>query len=196
MLASTLVTGGAERVFESLATGLPGFGYDPLVLCLHSPGRTGERMMEAGAAVETGIMRGRHDPLAVTRLARIFRREGGGILLSLDHHDAIVAGISAAVLAGLGGRVLSVHSTGLWKKGSSFTRLDRLFLAASFSVRLQAGIIFCIATWYEQMTLGDPRRHKKRASPCGKPRKNVSGLLVSSQQTWKRGIIRPPLFRR
>ena len=128
MLASTLVTGGAERVVESLALGLPRLGYEPEVLCLHAPGRTGERLIAAGVPVRHGLLGPKYDPFSAVRLSRLFSGHSDGILLSLDHHDAIAVGIGAARLSGLSRRVLSIHSTGLWEKGSSFTRLDRFFL--------------------------------------------------------------------
>ena len=128
MLASTLVTGGAERVVESLALGLPSLGYEPEVLCLHAPGKTGERLIAEGVTVKHGLLSARYDPFSTVRISRMFSGYGEGILLSLDHHDAIAIGIGAARLAGLQRRVLSVHSTGLWDRGSSFTKLDRLFL--------------------------------------------------------------------
>jgi glycosyltransferase involved in cell wall biosynthesis len=128
MLASTLVTGGAERVIESLALGLPPLGYEPEVLCLHSPGRTGERLIAEGVTVKHGLLGAKYDPFSPVRISRILSDHTDGILLSLDHHDAIAIGIGAARIAGLRRRVLSVHSTGLWDRGSSFTKLDRLFL--------------------------------------------------------------------
>jgi glycosyltransferase involved in cell wall biosynthesis len=128
MLASTLVTGGAERVFESLALGLPGHGYEPEVLCLHAPGRTGLRLLEAGVPVRHGLLRSKYDPFSAVGVSRILSGDDDSILLCLDHHDAIAVGIGAARLAGVKRRVLSVHSTGLWGKGSSFTKVDRIFL--------------------------------------------------------------------
>lgn len=140
MLASTLVTGGAERVFESLARGLPGLGYDPEVLCLRAPGRTGERLIEAGVPLRHGLLGEKYDPFSSIRISRIFSGHRDGILLSLDHHDAIAIGIGAARLAGLHQRVLSLHSTGLWEKGSSFTRFDRLFLGGFGRIVALAGM--------------------------------------------------------
>ncbi len=113
---------------ESLALGLPELGYDPEVLCLHAPGRTGERLVTAGVPVKHSLLGARYDPFSAVRISRMFSGHSDGVLLSLDHHDAIAIGIGAARLAGLHRRVLSVHSTGLWDKGSSFTKLDRLFL--------------------------------------------------------------------
>jgi glycosyltransferase involved in cell wall biosynthesis len=140
ILASTLVTGGAERVVESLALGLPRLGYQPEVLCLHSPGRTGERLITEGVPVRHGLLGAKYDPFSAVRISRIFSEHSGGVLLSLDHHDAIAIGIGAARLAGLRRRVLSVHSTGLWKKGSSFTRFDRFFLGGFGRIVALAGM--------------------------------------------------------
>ena len=140
MLASTLVTGGAERVFESLARGLPRLGYVTEVLCLHAPGRTGERLIEAGVPVKHGLLGAKYDPFSAAKFSRIFSGHRDGILLALDHHNAIAIGIGAARLAGLKRRVLSVHSTGLWEKGRSFTRLDRLFLGGFGRIVALAGM--------------------------------------------------------
>ena len=140
MLASTLVTGGAERVFESLALGLPQLGYVPEVLCLHAPGRTGERLITAGVTVRHGLLGARYDPFSAVRISRMFSGHSDGILLSLDHHDAIAIGMGAARLAGIHRRVLSLHSTGLWEKGSSFTRFDRLFLGGFGRIVALAGM--------------------------------------------------------
>jgi glycosyltransferase involved in cell wall biosynthesis len=128
MLASTLVTGGAERVFESLAKGLPSRGYLPEVICLHDPGSVGRRLSENGVRVTHGMARSKYDPVSIFRIFRIFSGDRNGVFLSLDHHDAIAIGITAARMACLKGRILSLHSTGLWGRGSSFTRFDRLFL--------------------------------------------------------------------
>ena len=43
ILASTLVTGGAETVVHAIATGLPRRGIDPTVVCLRGPGEIGEQ---------------------------------------------------------------------------------------------------------------------------------------------------------
>ena len=128
MTASTLVTGGAERVFESLALGLPARGYEPEILCLREPGSTGERLMKAGVPLRHSILRSKYDPFSAVGVSRLMSGHDDAVLLCLDHHDAIAVGIGAARLAGVRRRVLSVHSTGLWGKGSSFTRIDRAFL--------------------------------------------------------------------
>jgi glycosyltransferase involved in cell wall biosynthesis len=128
ILASTLVTGGAERVIEALALGLPAHGLPARVLCLHEPGNVGAAIAGRGAPVVSRIARFRRDPLACARLASLFNRNRNAVLLSLDHHDAVLAGSVAARLAGLKHRFLAIHSTGLWGKRSSFSMSDRLVL--------------------------------------------------------------------
>jgi glycosyltransferase involved in cell wall biosynthesis len=130
ILASTLVTGGAERVVEALVLALPARGLPVRVLCLHEPGNVGAEIARRGAPVVSGIARRRRDPFACARLASLFARNRDAVLLSLDHHDAVFAGSVAARLAGLRHRFLAVHSTGLWGKRSSFSTSDRLVLGS------------------------------------------------------------------
>lgn len=130
MLASTLVTGGAERVIEALALGLPARGMPVRILCLHEAGAVGEAIARRGTPVLSRIAKRRRDPLAFVRLASLFARNRGSALLSLDHHDAVFAGAAAARAAGLKHRFLAVHSTGLWGKRGSFSMSDRLALGS------------------------------------------------------------------
>ncbi len=128
MLASTLVTGGAERVIEALALGLPARGLSVRVLCLHDAGPIGDAIGRRGTPVITDIARRRRDPFVCVRLASLLARNREAVLLSLDHHDAVFAGAAAARWAGLKHRFLAVHSTGLWGKRSSFSASDRFVL--------------------------------------------------------------------
>jgi glycosyltransferase involved in cell wall biosynthesis len=124
------VTGGAERVIEALVSGLPARGWPARVLCLHEPGEVGAEIARRGAPVVSRIARSRRDPFACARLASLFARNRGAVLLSLDHHDAVFVGSVAARWAGLRHRFLAVHSTGLWGKRSSFSTSDRLVLGS------------------------------------------------------------------
>ena len=128
ILASTLVTGGAENVVKALATGLPDLGFDPKVLCLREPGETGREIAGGGVPVRARLAMGRFDPLATLRLASIMRGDRRAALLCLDHHDAIFHGITASRLAGLRPRVLAVHSTGLWGGRRTFSPSDRVMI--------------------------------------------------------------------
>jgi glycosyltransferase involved in cell wall biosynthesis len=128
ILASTLVTGGAERVIEELVLALPAHGLPARVLCLHEAGEVGAGIARRGAPVVSRIARYRRDPFACARLASLLARNRGAVFLSLDHHDAVFAGSIAARWAGVKHRFLAVHSTGLWGKRSSFSMSDRLVL--------------------------------------------------------------------
>jgi glycosyltransferase involved in cell wall biosynthesis len=128
ILASTLVTGGAERVAQALALGLGQFGLDPITLCLHDPGTIGDELIEQGVPLISNISSSSRDPLSVPRLARSLRGKEIDLLFSLDHHNALFMGAAASKLAGVPSRVLGIHSTGLWGKKSSFTLSDKLIM--------------------------------------------------------------------
>jgi glycosyltransferase involved in cell wall biosynthesis len=139
ILASTLVTGGAERVIEALAGGLAARGFAVRILCLRAPGEVGAAIARTGAEVVSGIARGRFDPWACVRLARLLGRGRNAALLVLDHHDAVFLGALAGRLAGVRHRLLAVHSTGLWGKRGSFSATDRMSLGAYERVIALAG---------------------------------------------------------
>lgn len=126
MLASTLVTGGAERVVQTLVAGLPSEGFAPRVLCLRGTGEVGREIAASGVPVESGLSHGRFDPLAPARVARRLRDRRDALLFVIDHHDAIFWGGLACRAAGVAHAVLGVHSTGLWKTGRTFSASDRV----------------------------------------------------------------------
>jgi glycosyltransferase involved in cell wall biosynthesis len=128
LLASTLVTGGAERVALGLGSGLGAHGQRCLIITLHEAGPVGEELSRLGVRVVSKIATSKHGPGAVPRLARILKSESADILFCLDHHNAIFWGSIASKMAGVRKRVLSVHSTGLWGRRSSFTFSDRMVL--------------------------------------------------------------------
>jgi glycosyltransferase involved in cell wall biosynthesis len=128
MLASTFVTGGAERVVLSLAVGLARRGMRPYILCLHGRGHVGEEIAARGIPVISNLAESRFDPRIPGRIARRLRRESTDILFCLDHHNAIFWGALASKIAGVRRRVLSIHSTRLWGRRSSFTTLDKMVM--------------------------------------------------------------------
>jgi len=127
-LASTLVTGGAERVVEALARGLPRRGLETRVFCLRARGEVGAALEEAGVPVVADVARFRRDPFAAAPLAAALRRMRPHVVVSLDHRDAIWTAPAAAALAGVRRLVLMIHSTGLWGKRGTFSPADRLVL--------------------------------------------------------------------
>jgi len=128
ILASTLVTGGAETVVRAIATGLPRRGIDPTVVCLRGPGEIGEQIASEGIPLIAGLRGRGGSAAALLRCVTLMRRTGPAALLCLDHHDAIALGVTAARWVSLAGRALAVHSTGLWGRPGSFNRSDRIFL--------------------------------------------------------------------
>ena len=138
LLASTLVTGGAERVVLGLGSSLGAHGLHPLVITLHEAGPVGAELSRFGIRVVSKVATSKHGPGAASRLAGIMKSEAVDILFCLDHHNAIFWGSVASKMAGVKKRVLSVHSTGLWDRKSSFTFSDRMVaLARSHSDYLE-----------------------------------------------------------
>lgn len=128
LLASTLVTGGAERVALGLGSRLPSLGVRCVVATIHEAGPVGEELSRLGIPVVSRIATSKRDPGALLGLARLMKEESVDLLFCLDHHNAVFWGSIASKLAGVDRRVLSVHSTGLWGKKSSFTLSDRMVL--------------------------------------------------------------------
>ncbi len=128
ILASTLVTGGAERIAQALAMGLERFGFQPTVICMYQPGPIGEELSKLDIPLISELVHSSHDPMAVSRLARSLRRLEVDLLYCLDHHDAIFLGGISSKIAGVKRRVLGIHSTGLWDKKSSFSLSDKLVM--------------------------------------------------------------------
>ncbi len=140
ILASTLVTGGAEKVTQALVRGLPAHGFAPRVLCLYGSGEIGAEIMRGGTSLLSGIARFRFDPFVFPRLVALLGRNREAILLSLDHHDAVFWGALASRSAGIRHRVLRVSSTGLWGTGRSLSWSDRVVLPAYERIIAQAKV--------------------------------------------------------
>jgi len=112
-LASTLGTGGAERMIREFALKLNRRRYEPSVVCLNARGEVGREISSHGIPVMNGIMRSRFDPLNLLRLRRAFRELATDLVFCLEHRDAVFLGTLASI--GLAKRILvSVHSTRLW----------------------------------------------------------------------------------
>ncbi|MBU8923143.1 MAG: glycosyltransferase [Bacteroidales bacterium] len=113
---------------KALATGMSRYGHDVEVICLRSPGHVGEQLIDAGVTLRSGVARGKFDLSSLYRLKRIFSVGNDPVLIALDHHDAILLGAISSRMAGIRGKILSVHSTGLWGKQGTFSLTDRLVL--------------------------------------------------------------------
>ncbi len=129
IVASTLETGGAERVVELLVPRLVARGHDVAVELLRRPGAIGRRLARAGFVVRSGRGGGRRAPRAALALARRFRRRRPDVVFCLDHRDAMFAGRMAARLAGVGAVVVGSHATGLVGRRSAFGPVERWLMA-------------------------------------------------------------------
>jgi glycosyltransferase involved in cell wall biosynthesis len=112
-LASTLETGGAERMIREFAVRLDKRKYQPSVVCLNARGEVGEEISSHGIPVMNGIMHSKLDPLSLFRLRRALKELSTDLLFCLEHRDAIVLGTLASL--GLVERMfIAVHCTRLW----------------------------------------------------------------------------------
>jgi len=112
-LASTLETGGAERMIREFALRLDRRKYEPSVVCLNARGEVGEEISSRGVPVMSRIMRSKFDPLSLPRLRQTLKKLATDLLFCLEHRDAIVLGTLASL--GLVERVfVAVHCTRLW----------------------------------------------------------------------------------
>ncbi|MDI6808904.1 MAG: glycosyltransferase [Candidatus Eisenbacteria bacterium] len=113
-LASTLPTGGAEKMFVGIAEGLKTKGFQVRVVCLKEAGELGSMVMQSGVELIEGVMAERASVSGFLRLCGILRKLDPAILYVLDHRNAVVAGTLASILLGVKGRLVAVHSTRLW----------------------------------------------------------------------------------
>ncbi|MCX5800473.1 MAG: glycosyltransferase [Candidatus Eisenbacteria bacterium] len=112
-LASTLGTGGAERMIREFALRLDGHKYAPSVVCLNARGEVGKEISSHGIPVVDGIMGSRSDPFVLLKLRRALKNLATDLLFCLEHRDAVVLGTLASL--GLVRRTfVAVHSTRLW----------------------------------------------------------------------------------
>jgi len=128
-LASTLRRGGAERAVVETAVGLrSSHGFRCRAACLREEGPLGEELRLRGIVVESGLGGRKLDPACLSRLVRLMREEKPDVLYMLDHTNALVYGVFAAVVAGVKHRVMAVHTMGLLGGGKSVPAIVKLML--------------------------------------------------------------------
>lgn len=126
VVASTLPVGGAERVLESLALGLPAHGIDLDLLCLREPGAFGERILaQTGRRLRANVAPARFAPLQVGNVARALRELAPDAVLVLDHSNALLYGGLGARRAGITATFTPIHSTRKPNGAPSLGRVDR-----------------------------------------------------------------------
>jgi glycosyltransferase involved in cell wall biosynthesis len=124
-VASTFTVGGSERVLSHLITRLPRDRYRVNLYFLREAGRVGRELFDAGVGGAERLQRHRFDPVAAVRLCRHLRHDPPDLLFVLDHHNAMLWGRVAALLAPVPRVVLASHATGLFGKRRNFRVTDR-----------------------------------------------------------------------
>ncbi len=127
--ATTLVVGGAERVFAELVLRLDRSRFDVRAATLRDPGRLGEEIAAAGVPVRSGWTgASRLDLGLIPRLRRWIRSEGFEAIYLLDHPHAIFHTLLASIGTSARVRVMPVHTTGRWGGLPSVPRSTRRML--------------------------------------------------------------------
>ncbi len=124
-VASTFNVGGSERVLSHLITRLPEKRFRVRLCFLKDAGSVGRELFQCGIRGMENFQRLRFDPMAALRLARHFRHTEPDILFILDHHNAMLWGRVAGLLANVGRQVVASHATGLFGGSKNFRISDR-----------------------------------------------------------------------
>jgi len=95
---------------------------------LRNAGTIGRELLDSGVTGVENLQRGRIDPIAVVRLGDCFRRDRPDVVFCLDHHNAMLWGRIAGLLAGAKALIVASHSTGLYGRRGSFRRSDRMMM--------------------------------------------------------------------
>lgn len=113
LVASTFDVGGAERVTAGVVERLPADRFEMRLYFLHGAGAVGRRLFEAGFRGGERFCKHARDPRAIVRLWGRFRAFRPQVVFCIDHHDAMLFGRLAGLLAGARASVVASHSTGL-----------------------------------------------------------------------------------
>jgi len=127
-VASTFEVGGAERVVSEMIRRLDPARFNSQLYFLRNAGTIGRELLDSGVTGVENLQRGRIDPIAVVRLGDCFRRDRPDVVFCLDHHNAMLWGRIAGLLAGAKALIVASHSTGLYGRRGSFRRSDRMMM--------------------------------------------------------------------
>jgi glycosyltransferase involved in cell wall biosynthesis len=102
IVASTLHTGGAERVIAAIAPNLDRERFDVAVCYLKESGSIGEELVRAGVeVVPIPGRRGSGDKLTSLKLRRLIRQRGADVLHTHDTHGFMDASICRLLMPGI-----------------------------------------------------------------------------------------------
>lgn len=113
-VASTFTVGGSERLLSQVIARLPRDRFRVRLYFLRESGNVGRALYHAGIDGAERLQRHRYDPVAAIRLWRYLRRDTPDVLFLLDHHNAILWGRIAGLLARVPRSVVASHATGLF----------------------------------------------------------------------------------
>lgn len=139
VLASTLVTGGAEQLLYDLLARIDRQAFDVRLGILQAdPGPLGREIGALGLPMETGLRSGRIDPICPWRLWRWLRRHGVQVVLGINHLDTLLYGLPAAKAAGAAfanwenetSRLYRAHALTMAVRRLILSRVDRVVAAA------------------------------------------------------------------
>jgi glycosyltransferase involved in cell wall biosynthesis len=117
--------GGSERVLSHLITRLPADRFRVRLYFLRQSGSIGRALFRGGVQGAERLQRHRYDPAAAIRLLRYLRRDHPDVLFVLDHHNAMLWGRVAGLLARVPKVVVASHATGLFGGKRNFRVRDR-----------------------------------------------------------------------
>lgn len=124
-VASTFTVGGSERVMSDLITRLPDSKFNKRVYFLRNAGTIGRGLLDGGIKGAERLQNSRYDAAVVWRLVRLFRADPPDVLFLLDHHNAMLYGRTAALIARVPRQVIASHSTGRFGGKKNFRTADR-----------------------------------------------------------------------
>ena len=139
VLASTLVTGGAEQLLYDLLARMDRQAFDlRLGLLQADPGPLGREIGALGVPMVTGLRAGRIDPFCIWRIWRWLRLQAVQVVLGINHLDALLYGLPAATAAGAAfvnwenetSRLYRAHALTMAVRRCALSRVDRVVAAA------------------------------------------------------------------
>jgi glycosyltransferase involved in cell wall biosynthesis len=135
-VASTFTVGGSERVLSHLITRLPRDRFHVKLYFLRDAGKLGRMLFSDGVEGVQHLQHHRFDPSVAVRLYRYLRKDTPDILFLLDHHNAMLWGRIAGMMARVPHTVVASHATGLFGGRRNFRVTDRWLM--EFTARVVA----------------------------------------------------------
>ncbi|MCM2369525.1 glycosyltransferase family 4 protein [Aporhodopirellula aestuarii] len=121
-IITSMPVGGAETLLVNLMRRMDPDRVRPEVICLKEPGPLGKEIADE-FPVHSNLIGGKYDIAVVPRLAKLLRKRGADVVITVGAGDKMFWGRLAAKLAGVPVIACALHSTG-WPDGVG--KLNRL----------------------------------------------------------------------